>query len=173
MSADGPTRAWRNRALVGLVAAGAVGLDALSKQWAVSSLEPGYPREVMGGVIRLDLSFNPGMAFSQFRSGGAVFGVVAAVAVVAILWYAGRVTSPLVLTGLGFICGGAAGNLVDRVFRGPGWLEGNVVDFVSLPSWPTFNLADTFLTVGVVCVVVGIFLSDRRERRAHAAGTDA
>lgn len=173
MSADEVPRAWRNRALVGLIGAAAVGLDALSKQWAVATLEPGNPRVVLGGAIRFDLSFNPGMAFSQFRSGGVVFGLVAFVAVIAIIWYAGRVTSPLVLAGLGLICGGAAGNLVDRVFRGPGWLEGNVVDFVNLPSWPTFNLADTFLTVGVVCVLAGIFLADWRERRAHAGGTDA
>lgn len=173
MPADDPSRAWRNRAVVGLVAAVAVALDAITKQWAVSTLTQGVSREVIGGLVRFDLSFNPGMAFSVLRSGGVVLGLVAFATIIGILWYAGRVSSPLILAGLGMICGGAAGNLVDRIFRAPGFLEGYVVDFVRLPNWPTFNVADSFLTAGVVCVFVGIFLRDHRENRRHAGNTDA
>lgn len=170
---DGHPRAWRNRAIAAAVAAGAVVADALAKQWAVSALVPGVPRDVIGSLVRFDLAFNPGMAFSQLRSGGVLLSLVALAAVVGILWYAGRVTSMPVLIGLGFICGGAAGNLVDRIFREPGFLKGYVVDFVRLPNWPTFNLADTFLAVGVACVLLGVFLSDRRQPRHRAGETDA
>ncbi|MBX7160600.1 MAG: signal peptidase II [Acidimicrobiia bacterium] len=169
---DGRPRAWRNRAIAGAVAAAAVAVDALTKQWAVSALVPGVPRDFVGTLVRFDLAFNPGMAFSQLRSGGVLLGLVATIAVVGILWYAGRVTSMTILVGLGFICGGAAGNLVDRVFREPGFLQGHVVDFIRLPNWPTFNLADTFLFVGVACVLVGIFVSDRRERHGQAGDGD-
>lgn len=170
---DGHPRAWRNRAIAGAVAAVAVGVDALTKQWAVSSLVPGMPRDFIGGLVRFDLAFNPGMAFSQLRSGGVLLGLVAFAAVIGILWYAGRVTSMPVLIGLGLICGGAAGNLVDRLAREPGYLKGHVVDFVRLPHWPTFNLADTFLAVGVVCVLVGVLVSDRRQQRQPAGEHDA
>lgn len=172
MSHVGTTRPWRNRAVVLAITAGCILVDSLTKNWAVTALEAGVPRDVVGGLLRFDLSHNPGMAFSQFRSGGPLLGLVAIAAVVAIVWYAGRVTSPWVVAGLGFICGGAAGNLVDRIFREPGMLRGYVVDFVRLPNWPTFNLADTFLFVGVACVIVGVLVGERRERREKAARPD-
>lgn len=164
MSDAGATRPGRNRVVVLAITAGCILLDSLTKQWAVASLEAGTARDILGGFVRFDLSHNPGMAFSQFRSGGPLLGLVAIAVIVGIVWYAGRVNSAVIVTGLGFISGGAAGNLVDRIFREPGMLKGYVVDFVRLPNWPTFNLADTFLFVGVACVFVGVLVGERREK---------
>lgn len=172
MSDGATTRPLRNRGVVLGITAVCILLDALAKQWAVASLESGTPRDVLGGLVRFDLSHNPGMAFSQFRSGGVLLSFVALAAIVGVTWYAGRATSALVVAGLGFIAGGAAGNLVDRLFREPGFLKGYVVDFVRLPNWPTFNLADTFLFVGVACVFAGVLIGERRERRDRAEQPD-
>lgn len=164
MTDDDAPRPLRSRLLVAGVAAVGVALDAVSKSWATSALADGDPIDVVAGVLRFDLSFNSGMAFSQFRGGGPVLSVVAVAAITGIIWYAGRVRSPLLLAGLGLICGGAAGNLADRLFRGPGATAGHVVDFISLPNWPTFNVADMLLTLGVVVVVVATFRAERGQR---------
>ena len=61
----------------------------------------------------------------------------------------------LLAAGLTLVLGGALGNLVDRIMRGPGWLDGHVVDWIALPNFPTFNIADSAITVGAVFLVLG------------------
>jgi len=157
MTHQGRSRPLRNRLVVAGIALAGVLLDALSKNWAVASLGAGEQKDVIGSFVRFSLSYNDGMAFSAFRGGGIVLSIIAATAIVVILWYAARVRSALLLTGLGLICGGAAGNLADRIVRAPGAFEGNVVDFIALPHWPTFNVADMLLFFGVGCVILATF----------------
>jgi signal peptidase II len=66
------------------------------------------------------------------------------------------------------LVGGACGNLVDRLVRAPGFLRGEVVDFIDVGPWPTFNLADSAITVGAVLLVIDVVMSGCSARRARA-----
>ena len=91
---------------------------------------------------------NTGVAFGFFSGGGTVVAVVAAAALVALLvFFATHLTRPLVWLPTGLLIGGAAGNLVDRA------REGAVTDYIDLPLWPAFNVADAAITIGVVSLL--------------------
>lgn len=150
-----PLRASRRRLLVAGVAVGCVLVDLLSKAWAVSALGD-RSVDVLGDLLRFELTRNPGAAFGTFQGGGVVLGLVAIAAVVWVLYYAGRVDSVTMLVGLGLIAGGASGNLVDRLFRAPGLLSGHVVDFIKFPHWPNFNVADMLVFGGVALFLLAM-----------------
>ena len=103
------------------------------------------------GPLGLGLSFNSGSAFSLFTGQASVIAVVAVLLVGVLVWVAWRTTSTAVALAVGLVLGGALGNLADRAVRGH---HGAVVDFVTLTHWPTFNVADTCITAGVVVLVV-------------------
>ena len=91
---------------------------------------------------------NSGVAFGFFSGGGTVVAVVAALALVALLaFFATHLRRPLVWLPTGLLVGGAAGNLIDRA------REGAVTDFVDLPLWPAFNVADAAITIGVLALL--------------------
>ncbi len=151
----------RNRLFVVGLGLIVLALDVLSKMWAVNALaHRNIP--VLGSVVVLSLVHNSGAAFGSFQGGGVFLGLAAIGALAWVVWYAGRVDNRWTLVGLSFICGGALGNLADRVFRGPGWLFGRVVDFIAFPYWPTFNVADSFVVIGVGIVILSLFLQQRR-----------
>ena len=77
-----------------------------------------------------------------------------------------RTRDTLLLVALSLVLGGAIGNLLDRVFRSPGFLRGAVIDFVHIGQWPTFNVADSAITIGAILVVVWSVRTTARERRA-------
>ena len=134
------------------VAAVVLGLDALTKQWAVSALADG-PIELFGPV-RLALTHNRAGAFGL---GGAFvpFLAVAALGLVVFMVATGSATERTpVAVALGLILGGAFGNVADRVFRAPGFLEGAVVDFVDVGFWPVFNVADSAITCGCILLLL-------------------
>src|SRR5206468_822877 len=83
-------------------------------------------------------------AFSTGTSYTVVLSFVAIVAACAVLWVSRRLGSAGWAVALGFLLAGVLGNLTDRVFRAPGFLHGHVVDFLQLPHWPVFNVADMF-----------------------------
>jgi signal peptidase II len=130
-----------------LIAAVVVIIDQLTKQWALNALGDGETIDVIGS-LRFNLAFNRGMAFSQGAGFGPVIGVVALLVVVCLLISIGRTGSRIYPWAVGLIIGGAIGNLLDRLFREPGWLRGGVVDFIDLQWWPIFNVADIAITVG-------------------------
>ncbi|MBC9002305.1 signal peptidase II [Micromonospora aurantiaca (nom. illeg.)] len=130
----------------------AVAIDVASKSAAAAWL-PGRSVELLGGLY-LRLTRNPGAAFSIGTDFTPVFTIVAVAVIAGISWYARNVTHRGWATALGLIVGGAAGNLVDRLFRAPGVGRGHVVDFLYLDWWPTFNLADSFLVCGVAVAVL-------------------
>lgn len=129
------------------IAAVVVAVDQLTKHWALNALSGGRTIDLVGS-LRFNLAFNRGMAFSQGAGLGPVIGVVALLVVVGLLISVGRSTSRFYPLAVGLIIGGALGNLLDRLFRDPGWLRGGVVDFIDLQWWPIFNVADIAITVG-------------------------
>jgi len=135
-----------------------IGLDALTKQWALSALADG-PVGLFGSV-RFALIRNKAGAFGL---GGAFvpFLAVAALVLVLAMVIRGSATERLLMAvALGLVLGGAFGNVIDRIFRSPGFLKGAVVDFVDVGFWPVFNLADSAITCG--CLLL-LFASWSRE----------
>jgi len=136
---------------VAAVAAVVVVLDVLTKQWAVSALGDG-PVDLFGPV-RLALTSNKAGAFGL---GGAFvpFLAVGALVLVLVMVTTGSATEKAVVAlALGLVLGGAFGNVIDRVFRDPGFLRGAVVDFVDVGFWPVFNLADAAITGGCLLLL--------------------
>jgi signal peptidase II len=134
-------------ARTGLVLACVVAADQLAKALVTSSLQRGEEREIVAGV-KLVSDRNSGVAFGQLQGAGAIVTVLIAAAVVALLVYVGRnARRPLVWLPAGLLLGGALGNVIDRI------REGAVVDFLKLPHWPAFNVADSAITVGVLVLL--------------------
>jgi signal peptidase II len=130
--------------------AAVVGVDQLTKQLALSALQDA-PLLLIPDVLALRLAYNAGGAFG-FLDGLPALFLIAGLGVVAlILVWAGRLEDPALATPLGLVLGGGLGNLSDRVFRG---LDGRVVDFIDLSFWPTFNVADSAIVVGVILIAV-------------------
>jgi signal peptidase II len=158
-------RAWRTPVAI---AVAVVIVDQLTKHWAVSSL--GTDREIdLFWTLRLNLAFNNGMAFGQGQGFGPIIGVVATVVIVYLLVSLRNEASRISTVGMGLLIGGAAGNLIDRLFRGDGgFLRGAVVDFIDFQWFPIFNIADIAVNVGAALLILGSILSARSERRGEA-----
>lgn len=149
----------RRYTIAGLIATAIVAADLLTKRWA-SVTYTSEPVDILGGVLQFRFVENTGAAFSMFQGKGSFFGVAAIVAIVAVLWFLRTAGSSWEVAGLGFVIGGAAGNLIDRVARGPGVFDGPVIDWINLWFIPTFNLADASITVAVVLLFLGAWKSD-------------
>jgi len=141
-----------------------VGVDQLTKSWAVSALDNGRTIDIVW-TLRLALGFNSGIAFSQAQGLGPVVGIVALVAVVFLVRYMMKATHPLTAYGLAGILAGAIGNIADRLFRGDGLLHGKVVDFIDLQWFPVFNVADSCITVGAIVLIISLFLEQSQMRK--------
>ncbi|MGH3445349.1 MAG: signal peptidase II [Nocardioidaceae bacterium] len=157
---------------LGLFAAVAVlgyALDLVTKTIAVAHLKPGVPVHVVGDVLQLYIARNAGAAFSTGTSYTLVLSCVAIVAAIAVLWVARRLGSTGWSIGLGFLLAGVLGNLTDRIFREPGVLRGHVVDFLALPHWPIFNVADICINIAAAVIIIqalrGIGVDGRRHLR--------
>lgn len=134
-----------------------VAVDLFTKRFA-SIRFAGERLEVIPGFLEFTYHENPGAAFSLFQSGGP-FLAVAAVVIVTVLLFSLRTERPtLEVTAYGFVMGGALGNLADRVFRGDGWFDGKVIDWINLWFIPTFNIADASITVAVALLVIGAWI---------------
>ena len=115
------------------------------------------PFEIFGNLFKLQLVFNTGAAFS-IATNATIFLSGFSMAVAAgILYFVTRVDSMKWALALGLVLGGIFGNLSDRIFREPYGLQGAVVDWISVLSWPTFNIADSAVVVGVLLIVNAIW----------------
>lgn len=137
-----------------LVALGVWLADQLSKYWAVEQLEGKPSVEVVGSFLKFTFVRNPGAAFSLGEGYTIIFSILAAVVVAVIVATARTITSVWWAVALGGLLGGALGNLTDRVFREPGVLRGHVVDFIQLPYWAIFNVADMAVVCSAILMVV-------------------
>ena len=154
------------RILFAGVALAAYALDLASKQWALAELADG-DIAVFGDWFTLHLTFNPGAAFSTGTDFTIVFTGLALVAVAVVLWLSRRIRSTGWALALGFLLGGVSGNLTDRLVREPEPFHGHVVDFLMLPNWPVFNIADICINVAAGLIILqtfrGISLDGTRE----------
>jgi len=129
-------------------------LDIGSKAAVVAHLSDQPPVRLLGGFLSLLVSRNPGAAFSIGTSMTLVFSAIAVAVIITILRTSRRIRSvPWALT-LGLLLGGATGNLIDRIFRYPGPFRGYVVDWIEVPHWPVFNLADSAIVCGGILAVL-------------------
>jgi signal peptidase II len=137
-----------------VVAALVASMDQLTKVAVVSAIGPAKPKsrlDLPGGWIALDYTENRGIAFGLLSELGPLLAVASVVVLIALLSHYMRTSAPPVCEsiGLGAILGGAVGNLIDRARLG------YVIDFVSIGAWPTFNVADSAITVGAVLLIWG------------------
>ena len=147
-----PVTKRQRYALVGGVAAAVVVADQLAKWWAVERLSSG-PLTIVGS-LRFALARNSGGAFG-LGSGFLPMVVLAVIALAVVLFVVGRsVDRTAIAVALGLVLGGAVGNLLDRLFRSPGFGRGSVVDFIDLRWWPVFNVADAAITCGCILLVL-------------------
>ena len=126
--------------------------DYLTKFAAVKVLVD-EPINLIGDFLKLELVFNTGAAFSLATSKTIFLSVFAMAAAAGIFFFASRIDSSRWALALGLVLGGIFGNLTDRIFRSPGGLQGPVVDWISFSFWPTFNIADSGVVVGVMTIV--------------------
>ncbi len=133
-------------------------VDQLSKAAVLAALEFGQSLPVLPPLLRLTLWRNTGIAFGLLSGASGAVGVAAAVAAAwLVFWHRGQWhASRVARWGTGLILGGAAGNLLDRA------RYGYVVDFVELPHWPIFNLADACIVAGGVLLATSGFRDRRR-----------
>lgn len=140
-------------------------VDQGTKYLATQSLEPGEPVQVIGSLLQLALVRNAGAAFSLGTGFTVLLSAMAIIMVVIIARFATRIGSVWWAVALGGLLGGALGNLTDRIFRPPGVLRGQVIDFIQLPHWPVFNVADSAIVVSAIIMVVlafrGVAMSDQ------------
>ncbi|MCL9665307.1 signal peptidase II [Curtobacterium albidum] len=189
-----PTAKVSVRAIAALAFAAVVvvALDQGVKALVVANLPYGQAVPVLGDALQLLYVRNPGAAFSFAVNMTWVFSIVSTAVVVAIIVYARRIRSMWWAIVLGMLLGGALGNLLDRLFREPGFGRGHVVDFISTP-WmmpAIYNIADSFICVSMVVfvllVILGVNLdgtrapsakqqraADAASRRSVADGSDA
>ena len=154
------------------VAGGLVIADLVTKLMAEAQLTRRMPLSVVGEWVQLRLVYNQGAAFGIHVGEHSrwVFMVLALIAL-GVLGSMVRTTRPgdrFRLLALALVCGGATGNLIDRLLRG------RVTDFISIGNFPVFNVADSSITVGCVVLVLGVWWQERAAKRekTRAAGSD-
>jgi len=129
-------------------------LDFATKSWALNSLDARNPVKLLGNFLQLTLYKNSGAAFS-LAQGATIILTFFAISVVAVIaYYSIKITSFGWSIVLGLALGGVLGNLSDRIFRAPGYFVGHVIDWIQLPNFPVFNLADSAIVVAATLAVI-------------------
>jgi signal peptidase II len=130
-----------------IVFAAVVGLDQLTKHTIAQGIQPGEHRKFLPAINLVHVR-NTGVAFGFFSGGGAVVLGLTVVALAVLIGYlALRPERKWLWIPTGMLVGGAAGNLIDRI------ASGSVIDFIKLPAWPAFNVADMSITFGVLALL--------------------
>ncbi|MDO4928351.1 MAG: signal peptidase II [Corynebacterium sp.] len=139
-------------------------VDQLIKFLMLDLLADGNVIYVIGDWFRFRLLFNPGAAFSFGTGATWIFTCIQLAFVVGISWYSPRIQDRWTAVGLGLVAGGAAGNLIDRLFREPGFFVGHVVDFISIGNFAVFNIADSAITCGVIVYICSAFIQEYQHK---------
>ncbi|MEZ5272135.1 MAG: signal peptidase II [Ilumatobacteraceae bacterium] len=172
VSAAPPARSGRGLLLSLVITDVVILLDVLTKHWAVSTLAGEPPHHVVW-TLQWNLAYNTGMAFSSGKGMGPVIGVLALAIGIAMLVAVRRQPSRLARVAAGLVAGGAFGNVIDRLFRGEGWLRGAVVDFIDFQWFPIFNVADMAVNVGGALFVLWSLLGQEHEQATTPADVGA
>lgn len=147
------------------VGLGVVVIDQVTKWIIRDRVEVGAsPLDVIP-LVQIEHVENRGVAFSIFADRPWLVLVLALVVLAVMVGWASRVDDRFTLVGIGTVVGGAVGNIIDRVGRG------HVTDFIRLPHWPTFNVADIAICIGVVIILLSQWRGERTE--AEVGGADA
>jgi signal peptidase II len=161
--ADAAAATPHRRGLVALLVAVTLAVlvaDQLSKAWALRSLDA-TRQEVLGDWLGLQLVFNPGAALGIGTGMTWVLTLVAIGVVVVVARVARRLGSTLWALSLGLLLGGALGNLMDRLFREPGFARGHVIDFIAYADWFVGNVADIAIVVAAGLIVIAVGRGER------------
>jgi signal peptidase II len=135
----------------------ALALDGLSKIWAEEALELYQPVSIIGDFFRFTLGYNTGVAFGMFANGGLGPLIVTGLVILVLMVWFGRALqsgqfAPQAGWPIGLLLGGAIANFVDRL------IDGRVTDFLDAgfeaTRWPTFNLADSFIIIGMLWLLL-------------------
>ena len=129
-------------------------IDLATKSWALANLDSRNPVKIIGSFLQLTLIKNSGAAFSLAEGATVLFSIFACFVVAAIAYFAPKLTSKGWSIVLGLALGGILGNLSDRIFREPGFFTGHVIDWIELPNWPVFNVADSAIVVAAAIAIV-------------------
>ena len=157
---------------LGLLAGVIVGLDQLTKSWVRANLDLGavwMPWEWLSPYARIVHWYNTGVAFGMFQGHGYLFTILAIIVVGIIIYIYPQVPSEdwSLRLAMGLQLGGAIGNLVDRL------TVGHVTDFISVGTFPVFNIADSSISVGVGVLLLGVWLQEKSQRKKAAEQTDS
>ena len=125
-------------------------IDFVTKVWALQSLSA-EPRKVIGTFLQFTLIYNSGAAFSFATGFTILFSLTALAVVSAVIYFAPKISSAGWQLAIGLLLGGVLGNLTDRIFRKPSFLSGYVIDWIQIPHWPVFNIADS-----AICIAAAI-----------------
>lgn len=145
---------WTAFAAIAIVT---IAADQVTKMIARDSFTPNDPYEALP-FLHFTNTWNTGIAFGQFRDNQVIVIVLSIVAIGWMLHYFARNggRSPLLPVSLGLLAGGASSNLFDRL------TQGHVTDFLQVPRFPVFNLADAAITVGVILLLLVLLAGERR-----------
>jgi signal peptidase II len=155
-------------AALSVVCSAAFAADQLTKALVVRELALG-DEVAVAGPLTLHHVQNTGIAFGLFAGAAAVVAVLTSVAIAWMLYVFARsgARHPVFPVGLGLVIGGAVSNLADRVRLG------HVTDFLDVGFWPAFNLADTFIVVGVAVLLTAAVIADRAPRGSGRMAPEA
>lgn len=169
-----PARSWWI-ALIPLILAYLA--DLWSKEAVLANMSEGEIIPVLEPLLSWHFIRNPGAAFSIGTDYTWIFTIIQAAGLVIVLYLiiARARTLPWLLT-LGVLGGGIAGNLTDRLFREPGFGVGHVIDFIALPNFAIFNIADSCIVVSIIVIVLlvmrGKTLDGKPEADTASTGPD-
>lgn len=174
-----------HRSVLAVLAGTAVGIvliDQVTKAWAVAYLQPRIesgegPLYIIDPLLRLTYVENTGAAWGMGAGYTWIFTIVAVVVGIVIVRFARTITSRAWALALGGLLGGLLGNLIDRLTRPPGPGLGSVVDFIGLPNFPVFNVADMAITCSAVAMIIlawrGIPLSESEPNGSSSDGSSS
>jgi signal peptidase II len=128
-------------------------IDFLTKNWALENLTSAS-RKVIGTFLQVTLHKNTGAAFNFATGFTIVFTSISIAVLLFIAFYSPRIISKWWSVVAGLVLGGVLGNLTDRIFREPGFLYGHVIDWIELPNWPIFNVADSAIVIAAVIAFI-------------------
>jgi signal peptidase II len=150
----GSSRALSARRLFITVATLIFAIDLVTKNWATSYLQFREPVRLVGDFLKLTYGTNPGAGFSFATDATFLLSSLKLCVAGFIIYYMRKVVNKGWALGLAMLLGGVIGNLWDRITRPPGIWRGEVVDWIQLPNWPIFNLADSAIVSSGVLLTI-------------------